>query len=244
MSSRTFERTQQRYFAAADQARFHWTTEDPGYAPVEDALVLPWLAELPFPCLEVGCGEGTNLARLVRRGTPVGIDRSPAKVHFAAHAVPAARVATADALHLPFADGTFAGVFVRDLLHHLRERQRAAAEAVRVLRPGGTLLVLEPNGANPLIALHARLVPAERALRASSPDSLRAALAGLPLDDVRIAMAQAFPLRRLVLHYRFGLPRLGRSTLGRGMLVRLERAVERILPHRRWAYTVLRARRR
>jgi SAM-dependent methyltransferase len=239
-----FERTQERYFAAADQARFHWTTVDPGYAPVEDALVLPWLAELPFPCLEVGCGEGTNLARLVRRGTPVGIDRSPAKVRFAARAVPAARLATADALELPFADATFAGVFVRDLLHHLREGHRAAAEAVRVLRPGGTLLVLEPNGANPLIALHARLVPAERALRVSSPDSLRAALDGLPLENVQVAMAQAFPLRRLVLHYRFGLPLLGRSPLGRGMLVRIERAVERLLPRRRWAYTVVRARRR
>jgi SAM-dependent methyltransferase len=242
--STTFQRTQDRYFAAADEARFHWTTTDPGYAPVEDALVLPWVAHLPFPCLEVGCGEGTNLARLVRRGTPFGIDRSPAKVHFAARAVPGARLATADALRLPFPDAAFAGVFVRDLFHHLSERQRAAAEAVRVLRPGGTLLVLEPNGSNPLVALHARLVAAERALRASSPESLLAVLADLPLDDVRVAMAQAFPLRRLVLHYRYGWPLLGRSTLGRGTLVRLERAVGRILPERRWAYTVVRARRR
>ena len=153
-----FQHTQDRHFVAADAAHYRWTTEDPAFAPVEDALLGPALAELRFPCLEIGCGEGTNLARLVGRGAAVGIDRYLDKLRFAARVVPAARLVAADALALPFRDGVFAGVLMRDLLHHVSDPRRAAAEAVRVLAPGGTLVVIEPNGRNPLIALQARLV--------------------------------------------------------------------------------------
>jgi SAM-dependent methyltransferase len=241
---REFQSAQERYFADADQARFRWTTQDPAFAGVEDALIVPWLRQLPFPCLEVGCGEGTNLARLVRWGMPIGVDRFGAKARFAAAAVPGARIATADALALPFATGTFAGVLVRDLFHHLGDARRAAAEAVRVLRPGGMLLVLEANGRNPIVALQALLVPAERALRTFTPESVLDALSDLPLDDVRVVMAQGLPLRRLVLHYRFGVQWLGRSAASRAALAGLERAGERLLPQRRWSYTVVTARRR
>jgi len=238
-----FQATQDRHFARADAAHYRWTTEDRGFAPVEDALLLPWLDRLAFPCLEIGCGEGTNLARLARRGAPTGIDRHAEKIRFAAHALPRARLAVADALALPFREASFESVLIRDLLHHLAEPRRATAEAVRVLRPGGTLLLLEPNGRNPLVALQARLVPAERALRAFTPSRARAALDGLPLADVELAMAQALPLRRLVLHYRFGWPALGRSRVGAAVLTRLEGLGGRLLPSDRWSYCVLRARR-
>jgi SAM-dependent methyltransferase len=240
-----FQAAQDRQWEAADPAHFRWTTEDPAFAPVEDALLGPWLADLPSPCLEIGCGEGTNLARLVRRGRLVfGVDRYRAKASFAARAIPAARVAAADALALPFRDGVFAGVLIRDLLHHLPDPRRATAEAARVLAPGGLLVVLEPNGRNPLVALQARLVPAEAALRTFTPASVLAALAGLPLEPEETAMAQGLPLRRLLLHYRFGLPALGRPRLAARALEGLERIGARLLPRSRWSYTVVRARRR
>jgi SAM-dependent methyltransferase len=234
---------QDEHFGAADPAHFRWTTLDPAFAGVEDALLLPRLSALPFPCLEIGCGEGTNLARLARRGHPTGVDRYPEKIRFAARAVPLARLAVADARALPFRDGVFAGVLVRDLLHHLSEPRRAAAEAVRVLAPGGTLLVLEPNGRNPLIALQARLIPAEAALRDFPPERVLALLAELPLMSPAIEMAQGFPLRRLAFHHRFGFPRLGRSRAGAVLFARLERLAERLVPESRWSYTVVRARR-
>jgi SAM-dependent methyltransferase len=239
-----FQAIQDAHWAEADAAHFAWTTRDPAFAPVEDALLEPHVATLAFPCLEIGCGEGTNLARLARRGRPVGIDRYPAKARFAARAVPGARVAAADATALPFRDGAFASVLIRDLLHHLPEPRRATAEAVRVLRPGGTLLVFEPNGANPLIALQGRLVAAEAALRTFRPASVLDALAGLPLDAPEVTMAQGFPLRRLVLHHRFGVPALGRLRASAGALAALERAIESIVPRARWSYAVVRARRR
>ncbi len=236
-----FQHTQDRHFVAADAAHYRWTTEDPAFAPVEDALLGPALTGLRFPCLEIGCGEGTNLARLVRRGAAIGIDRSIDKLRFAAGVVPAARLVAADALALPFGDGAFPGVLVRDLLHHVTDRRQAAAEAVRVLAPGGTLVVLEPNGRNPLVALQARLVPAEAELRRFTPESVLAALAGLPLAPPRVEMAQGLPLRRLVLHYRFGWPALGRSRAGAALLARLEDFGSRLLPRGRWSYTVVRS---
>jgi SAM-dependent methyltransferase len=240
----SFQRAQDEHFAEADAAHFEWTTRDPGFAPIEDALLAPYLGTLAFPCLEMGCGEGTNLARLVRHGTPVGIDRYVEKARFAARAVPGARTLAADACALPFRDATFRAVLIRDLLHHLPEPRLATAEAARVLAPGGTLLVLEPNGRNPFIALQGRLVPAEARLRTFRPHTVLDALAGLPLDTPGVEMSQGFPLRRLALHYRFGGPALGRTRLGARRLAAAERAGERLLPRDRWSYTVVRTRRR
>jgi SAM-dependent methyltransferase len=244
MTSPDFQAVQDAHWAEADAAHFAWTTRDPAFAPVEDALLEPHTAALAFPCLEMGCGEGTNLARLARRGAPVGIDRYLGKARFAARAVPTARVAAADATALPFHDGSFASVLIRDLLHHLPDPRRATAEAARVLRPGGTLLLFEPNGANPLIALQGRLIPAEAALRTFRPTSVLDALAGLPFETPDVTMAQGFPLRRLVLHHRFGVPALGRMPVVARALALVERGIESIVPAGRWSYTVVRARRR
>ena len=232
---------QDRHFLEADPSHFRWTTEDPGFAPIEDALLGPWLTGVPFPCLEVGAGEGTNLARLAREGRPVGVDRSVAMARFAARAVPAARVAAANATALPFRTGTFASVLIRDVLQHGSQPRVVAAEAVRVLGPRGLLLVLEPHGRNPLVALQARIVPAERGLRHFTPASVLAALDGLALESASVAMAQGFPLRRLLLHHRFGWPALGRLRAAAAVLAGLERFGERVLPESRWSYSVVRA---
>jgi SAM-dependent methyltransferase len=241
VSDPTFQSVQDAYWNAADARHFHWTTTDPGFAPVETALLAGPLAALDFPCLEVGCGEGTNLARLATRGRTVGVDRHPAKVGFAARAVPAAAVAAADATRLPFPDASFRGVLVRDLLHHLEHPERAMAEVARVLAPGGQLVVMEPNGANPLIALQARLVPAEAGARRFRPGAVVDTLRGLPFAPPDVHMAQGFPLRRLVLHPRFGMPALGRLAPVARLLGALERAAEAATPRPRWSYVIVRA---
>lgn len=243
MTDPWFDAVQDAHWGSADERHFAWTTLDPGFAPVEDELLAGPLATLEHPCLEIGCGDGTNLARLVRAGSTIGVDRYPAKARFASRAVPEARVAAGDALALPFRDGAFRGVFVRNLLHHVLRPELAVAEAVRVLAPGGTLLVMEPNGANPLVALQARLVPAEAVLRTFRPATVIEALAGQPLVDRQVRMAQGFPLRRLVLHPRYGLPALGRPRAAARALAGLERVLERLTPRSRWSYVIVCARR-
>ena len=239
-----FRHLQDEYFVEADAAHFRWTTTDPAFAPVEDALLAPWLDDLPFPCLEIGCGEGTNLARLGRRGHPIGLDRYAAKARFAKGAVPTAQLVVGDAAALPLRSAAFRGVLIRDLFHHLPDARGAAAEAARVLAPGGVLVVLEPNGRNPFVAVQTRLVPAEAGARRFTPDTVPALLDGLPLESLEVTMSQGFPLRRLLLHYRFGVPAVGRTRAGAALLAGLERMGERLLARRRWSYTVVRARRR
>src|SRR5215471_18394866 len=53
--------------------------------------------------------------------------------------------AVADAQALPFQRGSFANIVGVDVLHHIERPRRFLAEAVRVLRPGGRLILMEPS---------------------------------------------------------------------------------------------------
>jgi SAM-dependent methyltransferase len=215
-----FAASQTRHFEAADAAHFEWQTTGPGFAPLEASLLAEVAAVAAPPYLEIGCGEGGNFFHVGGSGLRVGV------VAFVA----------GDAGALPLASASMRTVLVRDVLHHLPHPGRAVAEAVRVLTPGGTLVVVEPNGANPLVALHARVVAAERGLRDSRPATVRALLERPDLGEVRAIMAQAFPLRRLVLHYRFGVPSLGRSAVAVRGIAAIERAAAAVVPRARWSY--------
>jgi ubiquinone/menaquinone biosynthesis C-methylase UbiE len=233
-----FEATQRRYFARADDARFRWTTAAPGFADTEDALLEPFLPLIAEPALEIGCGEGNNLVRLARRGGWIGVDLHRAKLAFAATHVAGARFVAADALALPFPAATFRTVFVRDLLHHIPDPAPVLAEAMRVLAPGGRFCLLEPNAANPIVLFQTYLVPAEALGRRSGPAHIADLLRPLPLAGVDVRMIEPLPLRRLVLHYRFGVPALGRFRPARTALRGAERLARRFLAPSHWAYVM------
>src|SRR5690349_17888524 len=87
--------------------------------------------------VDVGCGNGTYLAELVRRqhtGTILGLDRSAAMARRSSAQAP---TAVADAQALPLADGCADVVLCLHMLYHVRNLDRAIAELRRVLRPGG-----------------------------------------------------------------------------------------------------------
>jgi ubiquinone/menaquinone biosynthesis C-methylase UbiE len=111
--------------------------------------------------LDLGCGRGAVLIEAARRlptGRAVGADlwsgrdqsgNSPeATLANAAAAGVADRVEvhTADMTALPFADGSFDVVTSALAIHNIPSpegRYRAVDEAVRVLRPGGQLLIAD-----------------------------------------------------------------------------------------------------
>jgi ubiquinone/menaquinone biosynthesis C-methylase UbiE len=54
----------------------------------------------------------------------------------------------ADASRLPFADRSFDAIVLKDVLHHVRDRDAVLAEVLRVLTPGGVCVVVEANSEN------------------------------------------------------------------------------------------------
>jgi len=236
-----FAARQRAYFQHADAAKFRWQTTGPFFAATEADLVRR--AGGPGRLLEVGSGEGGNLFHLGPRsdGT-VGLDYVANKVAFASCALPWARFVCADALHLPFRPGAFDRVFCRDLLHHLEPdaTQGAVGELFRVCRPGGRVILIEPNGRNPIIGAFALVTPAERGMLRSTPARL-ASLAHRLTERATMEMAQPLPVSRVLLHYRFGLPGLGRLRWVMRTLSLLDRILKGLVPRALWAYIIVSA---
>lgn len=140
--------------------------------------VLPSLAGIRI--LDVGCGSGGLARLLVEEGAEVtGVDPNPQALTAARTRVPAARFEEASAEALPFEDAAFDVVLVVNALHHvpLDAMDRAVAEAARVARPGGWLIVLEPLAAgNFFDAL--RVVEDETAVRLAARNALARAIEG------------------------------------------------------------------
>lgn len=88
--------------------------------------------------LDIACGPGYSAGLAVERGaTADGIDFAASMVAEARRAYPRAQFREGDAEDLPFEDATFdAAVCAFGMLHFARPEQ-AAAEAYRVLKPGG-----------------------------------------------------------------------------------------------------------
>jgi len=109
-------------------------------------LVVPARGKLD--ALDVGCGTGFLTFELAGRGHRVtGIDFAPAMIaearRKAAERGAAVRLEEGDAEQLQFAAGSFDLVVSRHLLWTLPHPEAAIDEWMRVLRPGGRLVVVD-----------------------------------------------------------------------------------------------------
>jgi SAM-dependent methyltransferase len=151
------------------QRQQFWTTYQPGFR-VTDAevgtpeffrdveqhryTVEPHILEMVgfehwagLDVLEAGCGIGTDAMRFARAGARyIGVDFSPtalelARRRFAMAQMPGSFV-EASITDLPVPDGSVDLVYSNGVIHHIPETDRAVREFHRILRPGGTALVM------------------------------------------------------------------------------------------------------
>jgi ubiquinone/menaquinone biosynthesis C-methylase UbiE len=134
------------------------------------------------PVLDLGCGTGagTLVAKRAQPGIEItGLDPDEKALARARHKAERAGIAIdfrqgfGDAL--PFPDASFDRVLSSFMFHHLEAAQKPAVlrEVRRVLRPGGSLHLLDFGGAGHGIgAFLARLVHREESLRANTDDAL------------------------------------------------------------------------
>ena len=94
--------------------------------------------------LDIGCGVGAFLGRFLKV-TPdvVGVEVDRERAVEAGRVVPAVIQAVGE--RLPFRDGTFDVVLLHEVLEHVDDDRQVVAEAWRVLRPGGRLVIFVPN---------------------------------------------------------------------------------------------------
>jgi ubiquinone/menaquinone biosynthesis C-methylase UbiE len=144
------------------QVTAHWNRraahfdEDLGHSirtPAERAawdrmldLILPAAGSLA--ALDIGCGTGFLSFELASRGHRVtGVDFAPSMIvqarKKAAERQATIRFEEADAEQLPFASASFDIAVSRHLLWTLPNPERAIDEWIRVLRPGGRLIIVD-----------------------------------------------------------------------------------------------------
>ena len=193
-----------------------------------------WLLRTLSPSgrlLDFGCGEGAFLRALRQSGAPlelVGCDISDgmlatARQRWDADPVPPLYAISPDGL--PFADGEFDLVTVICVLHHIKPDKRApiVRDLVRVVRPGGMLIVFEHNPRNPATRWLIR-----RALIDANAEPLTAAeCSGL------LQAGGATPLRTDYL--LFFPPRFRRLWAAERFLARVPYGAQYVTLARRWA---------
>lgn len=96
---------------------------------------------------DLGCGPGLMLGQVAgQAGQVIGVDNSSRMLDAAARLLPESAdisLRIGDLEHLPLRDGEADAAVMSLVLHHLPAPQAGLAEAGRVLRPGGQLILVD-----------------------------------------------------------------------------------------------------
>ena len=107
-------------------------------------MIRRWTNPAGCRVLDVGCGVGTYTAAF-RQETPhvFGVEVEPERAREARGR--AAGVVQAVGERLPFADGSFDLILSHEVLEHVTDDRACAEEMVRMVRPGGRIVLFVPN---------------------------------------------------------------------------------------------------
>ncbi len=110
-------------------------------------------ARLPGRVLENGCGVGMYVEHLSPHvdqivGLEYDLPRA-VEAHGVALQLSNAAVVNAAGERLPFPDGSFSLILSHEVLEHVADDRLAVGEMVRVLQPGGRMVIFAPNRGYP-----------------------------------------------------------------------------------------------
>ena len=140
----------------------HWLsagTPDDARAAIQPAAVEAALAgfRLEGRCLNAGAGEGMFAPLIDRQpGITNAVDIDLGRPYAPAGGRVRHVLARADLQQLPFLDASFDCGLCTEVLEHIPDDRRAAAELARVLRPGAMLVVTVPSPPAPPDRAHVR----------------------------------------------------------------------------------------
>lgn len=157
----------------------------------------------PERILDLGCGGGW-LSKVLSsyHYEVVGIDISVHLIKHARKVVPNPIFVLGDSSNLPFREGTFDAVVGIAVLHHV-DVKMSLKEIKRVLKNGGTLMLLEPNKLNPLSAFGRKLFPMETHTKGEEPFTPTQLMSYLERQGFKISLIRflfffSFPLARML----------------------------------------------
>ncbi len=139
----TLQERKEHYLARTEQYRRL------GYDnPATTEFVVGLTGPLSSPALDVGTGKGALTLELARQGVDVvSVDLDPEEQQLAVYLAREAGLersiefVVGDGARLPQPDNHFAWVGMLDVLHHLDNADPVLDEMLRVVRPGGTIMV-------------------------------------------------------------------------------------------------------
>lgn len=107
-------------------------------------LIGKWMEKKELVILDAGCGTGGMMKRLSNFGSVEGVDYSDEAIKYARKR--GLTVRKASLIKLPFKGGSFDLVTCIDVIYHREIRNDVAAlrEILRVLKPGGVLILRVP----------------------------------------------------------------------------------------------------
>jgi 2-polyprenyl-3-methyl-5-hydroxy-6-metoxy-1,4-benzoquinol methylase len=190
--------------------------------------------------LDFGCGTGHGTAEMATLcASAVGVDVSPQAIEYARSRYPSPKVRyrvipRIEVEPLPFEDNSFDAVVSIQVIEHVSDADAYLAEAKRVLRQDGVLVVATPDRST-------RLLPKQRPwnrfhVREFSEDALAALLArhfrgvevlrmsGTP-DVIRGELERTRRLKWLTLPFTFPLAPEWYRSAGLGLLSAVDRAL-------------------
>jgi SAM-dependent methyltransferase len=94
--------------------------------------------------LDCGAGSGAFAAAMSKRFRVTAMDDHDESLEILKRRLPISSVARGSCTRIPFSDGCFDIVTALDVLEHIPDDQIAAAEMLRVLKPGGQFIATVP----------------------------------------------------------------------------------------------------